>query len=303
MFIGLCVTCILYGITTLQTFNYIQTYKEDPPLLKAMVSAVWVAETLQTIFSIQYMYMYVIRHFGDVVFMSRIYWSGGVALFFGIVVELIAQSFYIRRIWILSGRSVTTTAPLAFLVVCRFGFGTATSALGYIVPTWAILVVDKTAVMTVSVGQGCSAIVDIIMASILIYYLRQGRGCCNRSDNMLTLLIIYVVNTGALTSVFSILVAIMFGAQHRTLLFLSLSHIEYKLYANSFLGSLNVRQYIRRHGGNWTYPAMSLLARPPTAAAPSSGIEVTVHQETQMMNDELNYLESDIALEFSRGKV
>ncbi|OBZ69408.1 hypothetical protein A0H81_10650 [Grifola frondosa] len=209
--IGLFFACILYGVATLQAFMYMQMYPDDSRLVKYLVATVWVLETLHTGFCMQFMYAYVIWNFGNTEFMGGIYWSGGLTIFLAVLIQVTVQCFYIRRLWVLSNHSVAFTIPL----------------------------------VTLSVGMGSSACIDVIVASVLIYYLKRGRSGLRRSDNMLVWLSVYAVNTGALTSAVSVLTVVTFAVQKESLVFLALGVMQSKLYANSFLGSLNARQHIR----------------------------------------------------------
>ncbi|OBZ69394.1 hypothetical protein A0H81_10676 [Grifola frondosa] len=110
--------------------------------------------------------------------------------------------------------------------------------------------------------MGSSACIDVIVASVMIYYLKRGRSGLTRSDNMLVWLSVYTVNTGALTSFFSVLIVIMFAVQKESLVFAALVEMQSKLYANSFLGSLNARQHIRNKlSENSGYPTIELSNR------------------------------------------
>ncbi|OBZ75968.1 hypothetical protein A0H81_04737 [Grifola frondosa] len=245
MLTGICLACILFGVTTVQTFIYTQTYPEDPVLLKIMVIAIWAMQTLQTGFCISFLYMYTVRHFGDMTFLGGIYWTGGVTIYLGTIIQILVLGFYIKRVWMLSNRSKILAAPLVFLVFCRFTTGLATASYSYVYPTWIIFKAAKGPLVAIVIGQGSSALMDVSVASILIYYLRKGqRGGWKNSENMASFLIIYIVNTGALTSIFSFVIVITYGVQNN-LLFMALLEMQYKLYANAFLGSLNARQHIR----------------------------------------------------------
>ncbi|OBZ69443.1 hypothetical protein A0H81_10661 [Grifola frondosa] len=109
----------------------------------------------------------------------------------------------------------------------------------YLLPEWAVFRFKIGPLVTLSCGMGSSACIDVIVASVMIYYLKRGRSALTRSDNMLVWLSVYTVNTGALTSAISVLTIIMFAVQKESLVFLALGAVQSKLYANSFLGSLN----------------------------------------------------------------
>ncbi|OBZ76377.1 hypothetical protein A0H81_03417 [Grifola frondosa] len=278
--IGVCLSCILYGVTTVQTFMYSQMFTEDTLLLKGMVGAVWILETLHTGVCIEILYIYLIRHFGDLSFMGGIYWAGGLTVFVGVCIQTIVQCFYLKRIWILSERSATICLPLAFLVVCRFAFGIATGAFCYVFPHWDALKTEKWPLAANSIAQGASAIIDVVVAYILISYLRKGIGGTKRMDNMIVFLTMYFINTGALTSIFSTVIAITFGAQKNGVVFLALTRDTLQA----------IRQFIPRQ----SQCSLQVEFR----RTPQNDVEFPKHHCTN--DDRMN--ETDIALELSVPK-
>ncbi|OBZ66576.1 hypothetical protein A0H81_13376 [Grifola frondosa] len=286
LLIGIFVACVLYGVTTLQTYMYFQMYPEDPSPLKTMVTVVWIMETIHTVFCMQFAYRYVITHFGDEKFMGEIYWSGGITVLLGIFITLAVHSFYIRRVWIVSNKSIPMTALVTFFAACRFGFGIATSVMSYSIPEWVTFRSRTAPLVTISAGIGGAAIVDVLVASCLIYYLRRSRGSWESSNNRLHLIMVYTVNTGAITSIVSVLCVILFATEKGSLAFLGLVEIQSKLYANSFLASLNARQHIRNkfNSGSNYYPSIEFSSRSQyrsTVPAP----QVEIFQQTVVTDD------------------
>ncbi|OBZ66008.1 hypothetical protein A0H81_14028 [Grifola frondosa] len=290
LLVGVCMSCVLYGVTTVQTFMYVQTYREDRLSLKMMVIAIWVMETLQTGFCINFLYMYAARHFGDFVFLGGIYWTGGITIYLGTFIQFFVLCFYVKRVWTLSNGSKGLTAPLVFLVMCRFATAIATSSYSYIYPNWVALKAQTGPLVAVVIGQGSSTLIDVAVAGILIYYLRRGRqGDWKSSDGVASFLTMYIVNTGALTSIFSLTIAITYGVEDN-LLFMALTEMQYKLYANAFLGSLNARQHIRaKYNETRTlrYPTISFSNKSELSTAdPQTDLEVL--QEVVGTNGSVN---------------
>lgn len=241
-------------------------------------------ETFHTIFCIQFIYTYLIHHFGDLPFIGVIYWSGGITVLLGILIALAVHSFYVRRVWILSNGSIPVTGIIAFFAICRFGFGIATSILSYTINSWAIFRERKLPLMTLSVGLGSAALVDILAALALSFYLKRGRSGMQQSDSRINLLMLYTVNTGTLTSIVSILTVILFVAQPKSLAFLGLVEIQSKLYANSFLASLNARRHIRAKFNTTQFTSVELAqSKPPQFRSTSRPLEV--YQQTVIDRD------------------
>jgi hypothetical protein len=71
---------------------------------------------------------------------------------------------------------------------------------------------------------------------------------CDRSDTLINRLIVYSVNTGTLTSVFSVAVLVAYNLMPDNLVFIALYFILSKLYANSCLATLNTRRFVHGRG-------------------------------------------------------
>ncbi|KAI0694314.1 hypothetical protein C8T65DRAFT_57246 [Cerioporus squamosus] len=251
LLITIFVACILYGMTTLQTFIYSQKSNKDGLFLKSLVYAVWFMETLHTAFCIKFIYGYLVSGFGDFLNFVRVDWGVGAAVLCSVLVGLCVQGYYIWRVWIVSGKAVAWTVTIVIFTLARIGFGIGSTALSYMIPDWVRLRNLASGLTTVSGGLGCAALVDILVALTLTFYLKRGSlwetGSFyqQQSNNMVNKILLYTVNTGALTGTASMACVIMFACKKDSLIFLGFFAIQTKLYANSFLGSLNARSHIR----------------------------------------------------------
>ncbi|KIM64660.1 hypothetical protein SCLCIDRAFT_1213166 [Scleroderma citrinum Foug A] len=97
--------------------------------------------------------------------------------------------------------------------------------------------------LPLTVSMGLAALEDTLMALVLAYYLHDKRA--QGSMQMVTRLLAYIIGTGALTSLIAIMELVAILASPNTLLFLSFVLIYAKIYTNSALLSLNLRQYHR----------------------------------------------------------
>ncbi|KAK7689066.1 hypothetical protein QCA50_007757 [Cerrena zonata] len=73
--VEMCVALVLYGITTAQTYVYMLNYKTDVITLKTTVAAVWIIETIHTVFLFRQVWFCAIMGFGDYNAIGSIEWS------------------------------------------------------------------------------------------------------------------------------------------------------------------------------------------------------------------------------------
>ncbi|KZT05771.1 uncharacterized protein LAESUDRAFT_813300, partial [Laetiporus sulphureus 93-53] len=125
--------------------------------------------------------------------------------------------------------------------------------------------------VTLTSGLSLAAVVDFIIASFLMYYLQQGRSGTRRTDHLIKSLQAYVINTGSLTMLVSIAILMTFLFYKNSLLFTGLVEIQSKLYANSFLATLNARERLRSLPGTVIDDAITMrfTARDPTGQVQS----------------------------------
>ncbi|KAI9069538.1 hypothetical protein FKP32DRAFT_1586768, partial [Trametes sanguinea] len=246
----------LYGITTLQSFIYFQKYQNDTPSLKLMVAAIWILETAHTAFCMQVVYSYLVSNFGEFEYFLNINWGVGVTVITEVVISTLVQAFYVRRVWIMSNKAKFLTAFIAAITVCRIGFGIGSTILSYQFGDWISFRAHKSSLATVSGGLGAAALVDVLVALTLSFYLTRGRSSWQKASNSkINLIMLYAVNSGAITASASVLSVILYATQTDSLVFLGLVEIQGKLYANSFLGSLNARSHIRNKNNAAQYPS------------------------------------------------
>ncbi|KIM43037.1 hypothetical protein M413DRAFT_443844 [Hebeloma cylindrosporum] len=103
-----------------------------------------------------------------------------------------------------------------------------------------IWITGLVALGTISLGVGVCT--DIVTAGALCFFL-------NRSDSLVDNLCNYAINTGVLTSTVSVATLILFNAMPANNLYFGATYfILSKLYAISFMATLNTRRAIRGRG-------------------------------------------------------
>jgi len=91
-------------------------------------------------------------------------------------------------------------------------------------------------------------VLDGIIAGLLWYYLQKSRSGHKGSDNIIDTLIVFTVQTGAITFSASTAHLITFLASPSTAVHFAFHFVLAKLYTNSLYASLNTRAAFRRQG-------------------------------------------------------
>ncbi|KAG1724020.1 hypothetical protein EDB19DRAFT_324044 [Suillus lakei] len=236
---GTLATMLLYGVICMQTFHYWQAYAHDGKILKSLVAFIWILETAHTALSIHSVEYYLIMHFGDTENLAYAVWSMGATYFVGFIIAYAVNLCFIWRILRLSQkRWIAVCFFIVATVRCGFGLTNCSSSFRYTM--WKTF--RARVFPTMVVGWVLSAVVDSAIAFTLCLYLRKRRTGMNRTDSILNRLLLYSINTGVVTSIFAILVIIMFLGLPTNLAFIAFVQVQSKLYAVSFLASLNTRK-------------------------------------------------------------
>ncbi|CAL1703578.1 unnamed protein product [Somion occarium] len=288
--VEVCLALLLYGIATAQSYVYMLNSKDDPPLLKSVVGSIWILETFHSAMIIHMLYEYTITDFGKLADVGIIVWSVGLCVLVEMLIVALAQGFYIRRIWILSNHSVLLTVVTSILLLARV----STAALTYKLGAWTTFREETGPLFTLSCGLGLSALVDALIAGIIIYYLRRGQTGFKSTDNVVRSLMAYAVNSGAITMIVSIVIVLTFVFLKNSLLFAGLVTVAGKLYSNSLLGTLNARSYLRsKSKGSAGYNSAELSNIGPNSARRSHTAQlqlpranqIEIYQETTKVSD------------------
>ncbi|KAJ3565254.1 hypothetical protein NP233_g7744 [Leucocoprinus birnbaumii] len=233
MLLGVVFNVLLYGIMITQIYLYYTTYKRDRAWMKLLVLAVFVADTINTLFDIWYLYESVITHFDDPAFLVKANWRFATDPATTGVIELMVQLFFCWRIWALT-KNIFMIAAVGLLSI---GGGICALLTTYEITQIPEFVRFQEFKSVVIIWLVCASTADILITSILVWYLS--------SDLMVDRIIRVTMQTGLLTSLLATLDLIVYLA-NPTGLHLMLNFPLCKLYSNSLISSLNSR-------GGWRY--------------------------------------------------
>jgi len=248
VFIGFAVACGVYGVLITQIFSYFRNYPGDRWLFKYLVALIWLLETADQCFIGHLVYYYGISNYTKPATLATatMTWSFILQQTFGAVVGAIVKGYFGFRVWRFSNRNIWITGLVLLGTLGQLGLALAFTMRAFQLPS-VFAVHQLLTLGTISLGVG--VFTDVVTAAALCYYLQKLRTGLRTSDSLVNSLSAYAINTGALTSAVSITVLLLYRLLPKiNLAFVALYFILSKLYAISFMATLNTRRSVRGRG-------------------------------------------------------
>jgi len=234
--IGTIFNVLLYGISLTQTFFYISHFKQDKWFMKTLVLVIFVADTMNTVFDVVYVYDSLILHYDDPAAIANANWVFATDPAMGSLIASMVQIFFAWRVKVITGNIWIMIVLLFGSIVSGLG-GVATSIAIGIVPNFLEFQRFKAPVIVWLVS---SALVDVTITGFLTWHLRKHRTGFTHTDDVLSKIIRLTVQTGLITSIWAVIDLAVFLAVS-TGVHLIFNFPLSKLYSNSLLSSLNAR--------------------------------------------------------------
>ncbi|KAJ7032723.1 hypothetical protein C8F04DRAFT_644527 [Mycena alexandri] len=242
--IGVLISCLLFGLTTMQTYIYYTRFPDDPRMLKALVAFVWSCELALVVCSADTLYRYTILDYGHPErLLQRTPSSLEAAVFFCGIIAASVQSFFSHRIYSLSK---TLYIPLLTWILSFLRLLASTTAFvsGLLMVNfvsyeaqWGWLGISLWSVSTAN---------DFIIAGTLVFFLiRQRRNAQKTTAAVVDRLIAWTIETGMATSAFGIATLICYLTMAGNFIWIGLFIVGARLFSNSLLASLNSRVTLR----------------------------------------------------------
>ncbi|KAJ8693434.1 hypothetical protein PTI98_008430 [Pleurotus ostreatus] len=264
LFIGSSLATILYGILCLQIFIYITSYRtrQDSQWTRLSISFILCAESNSySSAHIHHRNFLVAAGHDD----SNDVQVLGVGLYESVCsgfrrrrqrftfAQLIAgscgilltQLFFSWRVWMISRRSfrvplrVIISTLTVILALFSFGYYIDLAVKGFN----RVNTPDFTLAYTLAASS--RVLFDIAITFAMTITLYRSRSGVKQMDHVITLVIIFIVNTNLLTTLLSISELVTFFAFPESTIYGGLGFLTPKLYCNALLASLNSRQFIR----------------------------------------------------------
>ncbi|KAJ6467878.1 hypothetical protein C8R45DRAFT_1079218 [Mycena sanguinolenta] len=243
--IGTLVGGFLFGIGTLQTFNYYRDFPKDSNLLKAAVGLVWVLELGHTISAAHALFSETVTFYGQPQYIISPPATEATTILFAAPIYTIVQAFFANRVRVLSGRW-EVMALACVLGVVRFVAHIGISMLVLHFRRVSIILEWRWLVAT-SLSLDLS--MDLLVTGSLCYCLWNMRSCdSKRTRTMVDTLILWAIESTMVTSAASVIQITLFLTR-TDLVWAGVFLIQSKLFSNAMLASnsnrLNGRQRFR----------------------------------------------------------
>ncbi|TFK35686.1 hypothetical protein BDQ12DRAFT_687799 [Crucibulum laeve] len=244
MYIGLLFATFFQGVLSVQAYLYFAKFPRDPLKTKILVISVWLADLLHLVLISRAGYHYFITEWGNTP--ALMYSTEELDLHTSIlgIATILCQGFFLYRIWILSHHNLYLVLPLTAGCLTTFVLDIVIAIQVSNVPLVSSFSHFKPegveAIAISSIGAG----VDVIIALVLCFYLKQGQ--TNHSLSLVSRIIEYTVATGLATSTFAIGCLIAYLIRPDTFIFIAMYFSMGRMYTNALLASLNARRHLRK---------------------------------------------------------
>ncbi|OSX59764.1 hypothetical protein POSPLADRAFT_1059065 [Postia placenta MAD-698-R-SB12] len=296
-FVGFGFSCLLLGTLSTQMYTYFRRYPQDRPFYKGLVAALWALEVIDQVFIGYAVYFYVVTSWGDLsILFDRPQWSLILQVTLGATAGAIVKACFAMRVWRFSNNNVWVTGLIILLTVSQLAMACVYTAESFGIANLLHLAQVKV-VGSISLALGVAT--DIVTAGALCFFLRNLRTGYSKDDSLVNNLTLYAVNTGVLTSAVSLTTLILYDLMPEDFIFMGFYFVVSKLYANSFLATLNTRRVLRGRGTDGEQATMPtfLMVGKDSKNAPNADpeatagtiLEVDVHKEVTVTRDSFHH--------------
>ncbi|KAJ7112284.1 hypothetical protein C8R44DRAFT_798305 [Mycena epipterygia] len=236
--IGSVLGVFLFGIETLQTFNYYRGCPGDSIVLKRIVALVWFLELGHTMSAWHALYSQTVTFYGQPQYISSPPLSEDMTGLFAALIYTVVQTFFANRVRVLSGNwciMVVASCLTGLRLIANMG----SVALLFHYSRVSILLQWR---WLVSTALSLGLAVDILITGSMCHFLHKMRSTeFKRTRTMVETLIVWSIESTILTSTASIIQIILFMTR-TDLVWSCFFIIHAKLFSNSMLASLNGRR-------------------------------------------------------------
>jgi len=255
---GGMVAVALSAVVGFQTFLYFRIFPSDSPHYKLLVTWLWVSDFAHTVMICVSVWLYTVVNFTNPEVVHRIFPTVALTVTLTAFTTLSVNGFYGHRIYKLSKKNWWITGPILFLSVARVAMGLATT-VEMMKEKEFPLFAQKFKILFTS-GLVLSAFTDVLVSAARYYYLRNLKDGYLTSREMVDTVVVFTINDGALTCIV-VVASIICWLSMSNLVYLGIYFTIAKLYSNSVLSTLNLRNWYRHRYDLPRRPRGIIMAR------------------------------------------
>jgi len=235
---------MVYGVLCAQVWRYYRlSFHKVDKFYKFFVAIVWLLETTDQAFIGHCVYFYTVTNFTNplVLLVGKPPWTLILQVTIGASVGTMVKTAFSLRVWRLSNHNIVLTIFLLLMTFAQMGIAIWYTVTCFTFTTLGDLSKGKT---IGSLALGAGVITDISIAFSLCFYLQKLRTEFSRSNALVRSLTVHAVDTGILTSAFSLTTLILYNINPNNFIFISCYFLVAKLYSTTFLAAMNARQSV-----------------------------------------------------------
>jgi len=284
LFIGVLFAVMLYGLGCAQTLYYARAYPKDPLTTKGLVALMWTIDTARTILDVAVVWQFTVTSHANPSGLMNLVNTFYAEFFLNSLTVLIVQLYFIHSIWriMADGRKwfrVPMTIAAIILALLSFSGGCGTvyrASLNHL-----LTAVFENVTVPASIATVTAVVTDVYITASLCMALSAGRTGFGRTEYFISMLTGYAIRRGFFTALIQALHFLTYiGTLKQNSLYWMIFHFPAsKVYVNSLLAVLNVRNYIREGGGTQVYAASgaSMHMRPMQNSIGMTSLPPTSH--------------------------
>ncbi|KAI0311494.1 hypothetical protein OF83DRAFT_755348 [Amylostereum chailletii] len=244
LLVGGLISGMLFGITCTQAYLYFERYSTDRWTLKAFVGCLWALDIFDFALNGHILYWYLVTNYTNPLALEgKVVWSLSAHVLVTSVVDFMIRAMFARRIFRLSNGNVPLTAGVLATSLLDLVVGIVITVKTVTLGSIANLETLST-LFYINFASGAGS--DVYVAVVLCYYLARSRtGFNTRTDSVVTVLMLYTINTGLLTAVDATCGMVLFITMPDNFVFIAFYLQLSKLYTNAYLATLNNRGSLR----------------------------------------------------------
>ncbi|KAL6298010.1 hypothetical protein BKA93DRAFT_106248 [Sparassis latifolia] len=244
LYIGNVIAAMCYGITVIQTYIFLRRRIGDSTTLKCLVLVLWMLDSLHIAFISHAVYTYAVKDFASPLTLLIPTWSMMAQVIVAGISDLIVRGYFCRIVFRLSDRNWYLSSAIVVTSLLSLATSLAFAAKGLSINTWIAFSKLSWIVYT---NLASSVASDVFIAASLCFLLKKHRTGFTQTDSVLRVLMLYTINTCALTSICTIVCLIVYAATPAlNFTYAGIYFVLPTLLLNSLLATLNARKGLRQ---------------------------------------------------------
>jgi len=239
-----CIAAVgLSAVLGFQCFLYFQIFPADALKYKLLVAWIWLTDAVHSVLICTAVWQYAIENFNNHLIVDNIFPVVALTVAITAIITLSVNMFYGWRIHKMSKKNWWLTVPIILLSVARVGLAFTTTTEMILTKTFSNFA-PRFKILFTS-GLFVSAITDIIVSAARYHNLRNVKQGYSQNHDAVDGVLIFTINDGCLTCGVVILSIACWLSMPHNFVYLGIYFTIAKLYSNSVLATLNLRNWYR----------------------------------------------------------